>query len=66
MILETSAGRKVFLIEDPGKVAITSGSGGQVEMTCGLQKPPRKIEIGYDPAAANQPGIDGLVRRLAF
>jgi hypothetical protein len=42
MVLETKAGRKVFLIEDPGNVAITSGSGGEIEMTCGLQKPPKK------------------------
>jgi tetratricopeptide (TPR) repeat protein len=65
MIIETATGRKAFLIEDPGKVTITSGSDGPVDMTCGLQKPPKKIDIGYDPAA-NEPGLDGLVRTLAF
>jgi hypothetical protein len=65
MIVETQAGRQAFLIEDPEKVAITSGSNGPVDMTCGLQKPSKKIDIGYDPTA-DQPGIDGLVRTLAF
>ena len=66
MIIETAAGRKVFLIEDPEKVAITSGSEGPVDMTCGLQKAPVTVEIGYDRPPANQARLDGIVRTLAF
>jgi hypothetical protein len=66
MIIETDAGRKTFLIEDPGKVAITSGSDGPVDMTCGAQKTAPKVEIGYDAPRAGQTGIDGIVRTLAF
>jgi tetratricopeptide (TPR) repeat protein len=66
MIVETDAGRKTFLIEDPAKVAITSGSNGPVDMTCGPQKPAAKVEIGYDAPRAGQTGIDGIVRTLAF
>jgi tetratricopeptide (TPR) repeat protein len=66
MIVETSSGRKAFLIEDPGKVAITAGTDGPVDMNCGPQKTPAKVEIGYDPPAKDQPGIEGIVRTLAF
>jgi tetratricopeptide (TPR) repeat protein len=66
MVVETAGGRKVFLIEDPGKVAITAGSQGPVDMTCGPQKPAARVEISYDRPRAGQSGIDGLVRTLAF
>ncbi len=66
MVIETEAGRKVFLIEDAGKVAITSGSNGPVDMACGPQKRPARIEIGFDQPRADQAGIDGVVRTLAF
>ena len=66
MVLETPAGRKVFLIQDPGNVAITAGSAGPADLQCGPQKSPAKIEIGYDPPSPNQSGVDGVVRTLAF
>jgi Tetratricopeptide repeat len=66
MVVATAGGRKTFLIEDPLKVIITGQSDWQVDMTCGAQKNGPKVEVGYDPPAANQPGIDGLVRTLAF
>ena len=66
MILETAAGRKVFLIDDAGNIAITSGSHGPVDMACGPQTKPQNIEVGYDKPAANQPGVDGIVRTIAF
>ena len=66
MIVETDAGRKTFLIEDPAKVAITAGSDGPVDMTCGAQKATPKVEIGYDTPRTGQTGIDGIVRTLAF
>jgi hypothetical protein len=66
MIVQTDGGRKVFLIEDAGKVAITAGSDGPVEMTCGPQKTAVKVEISFDPPRPGQAGIDGVVRTLAF
>ncbi len=66
MILETAAGRKVFLISDPSHVAITAGSSGPVELSCGPQKTPVTVEVGYDRMQAEQAGVDGVVRTLAF
>jgi tetratricopeptide (TPR) repeat protein len=66
MVVETEAGRKAFLIEDAGKVAITAGSDGPVDMTCGPQKSPVRVEISFDPPRPNQTGIQGIVRTLAF
>jgi tetratricopeptide (TPR) repeat protein len=66
MIIETAGGRKVFLIEDPEKVVMTAGSGGPVNMECGPQKTPARIEIGYDPPSANLAGVDGIVKTLVF
>jgi tetratricopeptide (TPR) repeat protein len=66
MVVETAAGRRVFLIEDAGKVAITAGADGPVDMVCGPQKTPVKVEISYDRPSANRVGIDGIVRTLAF
>jgi hypothetical protein len=66
MVVETAAGRRVFLIEDAGKVAITAGADGPVDMVCGPQKTPVKVEISYDRRSANRVAIDGIVRTLAF
>ena len=66
MVLETAAGRKAFLIEDPDKVAITAGASGPVDMNCGAQKSPARVEIGYDPPGPGQTGVEGIVRTLAF
>jgi len=66
MIIETSMGRKVFLIEDPGNVVITAPREGPVDMACGRQKAPAEIEVEYDPPRAGQAGVDGIVKRLVF
>lgn len=66
MVVETTEGRKVFLIEDPAKVIITGESDWQVDMTCGPQKKRAKVEVGYGPPGVNQTGLDGIVRSLAF
>jgi len=66
MIVETPAGKKVFLINDPGKVAILGGSDGPIDMTCGVQKNPRNVEVGYSPLSPSQPGLDGIVKTLTF
>jgi len=66
MIVLTAAGRKVFLIEDSENVAITAPSEGPVEMSCGPQKIPAKVQIGYEQPRPTQTGIDGIVRTLVF
>ncbi len=66
MIVETTEGKKIFVIENPERVVITAGSDGPVDMQCGPQKTPAKVSVGYDPAPANLPGVLGLVRTLAF
>jgi Tfp pilus assembly protein PilF len=65
MTIETAAGKKVFLVDDPTKVAIISGSDGPVDFVCGTQKTPPKVEVGYEKPPANQ-AVDGVVRTLAF
>jgi hypothetical protein len=66
MILETVSGRKVFLIEDPGKIAISAANGGPVELACGEQKTSLRVEVGYDQPPANLAGVNGVVRTLVF
>jgi tetratricopeptide (TPR) repeat protein len=58
---------KIFVIPDPTKVDVRSGSGAAVEMTCGPQHPPRALSLDYQelPAAAAM-GAAGLVRSLEF
>ena len=36
-----------FLINDPGKVVILGAKQTQVQLSCGPQKPPRKVKIDY-------------------
>jgi tetratricopeptide (TPR) repeat protein len=66
MIVETATGRRAFLLEVPSKVVILAGSNGPVDMTCGRQKTTANVTVEYDPPSANQTGIDGIVRTLAF
>ena len=37
-----------FVILDPSKVALI-GQGGQVTLSCGVQRPPRKVEVEFQP-----------------
>jgi tetratricopeptide (TPR) repeat protein len=57
IILETSEGKKTFLIDAPNDV-----TGDTVELTCGPQAKKQAIRIYFIPS--QQPGIDGLVRRI--
>jgi Flp pilus assembly protein TadD len=66
MVVETPEGRRTFLIEDPNKIEITAGSVGPVDMTCGPQKNPANVEVGFERPPAKTPGIDGVLKRLAF
>ena len=53
VVVETSDGQKVFLIDDPDQVL------GSPELSCG---PQNKDRVRVDYILANQAGLDGLVR----
>jgi hypothetical protein len=56
---------KIFVIPDPTKVSIRSGSGEAVELQCGVQSPARALRLEYQ-AMPSVPGVTGLVRTLEF
>lgn len=66
MIIETAEGRRAFIIEDPTKVAITAGSEGPIDMTCGPQKQRVKVTLEFAVAPPSLAGVTGIVRTLAF
>jgi hypothetical protein len=56
-ILHVQSGRSVIklLVADPSTVAI--GGGGERSLTCGVQKPARKVEVEFEPE-----GIKKVIR----
>jgi Tfp pilus assembly protein PilF len=64
MVIEVNGAREVYLIEDPGKITITTGGRGTVDLACGPQKQPVTVKVEYRPSG--QPGIKGVIRTLAF
>jgi len=56
---------QIFLIPDPTKIVISSGSGEAVSLQCGEQKPARTLHIEYQ-AVSPASGATGLVRTLEF
>lgn len=64
IVLRTSEGQKVFVIEDPNKIVVAGKPGGKTDLECGAQKPVA-LKVEYDPAKA-APGTDGAVRTLYF
>jgi tetratricopeptide (TPR) repeat protein len=56
---------KIFVIPDPTKVSIRSGSGEAVELQCGAQSPARALRLEYQ-VMPSVPGVTGLVRTLEF
>ena len=64
MVIEVDGAKQVFLIEDPGKIAIKTGGRGTVDLECGRQKEPAMVRVEYAPSG--QAGIKGVVKTLAF
>jgi hypothetical protein len=64
VVVDTSQGKKAFLIPDPKQVAIVGRAGGKAELSCGPQAP-TQVKIDYTPAA---PGaeVDGILKVLYF
>ena len=64
IILKTTSGNKIFVIEDPSKIVVQGKDGGKADLSCGDQQPvPLRVE--YDPAQPGS-GTDGSVRILYF
>jgi len=63
IVVQTSQGKKTFLIEDPNKIAVAGHGTGKLELNCGAQKP-AAVKIEYSPAT--QTGVDGLLKGIYF
>jgi len=56
---------RIFVIPDPRAVTIHGGNGEAIDLQCGLQRPPRRVRIEYQPLPM-QTDVAGLVRSLEF
>jgi hypothetical protein len=66
LLVRVGASTQIFLIPDPAKVVIHSGTGKAVEMQCGEQKPPRPIRIEYEAPPDGETGAIGRAVSLEF
>jgi tetratricopeptide (TPR) repeat protein len=65
VVLKTSSGNKVFVIEDPKKILVVNKDAAiTTDLNCGEQKPVG-LRVEYEPAQAGA-GVDGAVRALYF
>jgi tetratricopeptide (TPR) repeat protein len=71
LVLETTSGKKVFLVEDPSNVRVAGRSTETIDLSCGPQKP-AGVRIDYDrpasgrPDIASRPDMEGVVRLIHF
>jgi hypothetical protein len=63
VVLETSAGKKTFVIEDPKKIVATGRTDSAAKLSCGPQKPVQ-IRVDYNPPSTDN--SDGTVRTIHF
>lgn len=53
LLVRDTAGKTVWLrIADPSSVVVFGAAGGQAELKCGPQKPPRRVKIEFAPPDA--------------
>jgi predicted Zn-dependent protease len=64
VVVDTSQGRKGFLISDPNQVVIVGRAGGKVDLNCGPQTPVH-VKIEYAPSTAGT-DADGILKILYF
>jgi tetratricopeptide (TPR) repeat protein len=64
VVVDTSQGRKGFLIPDPNQVVIVGRAGGKVDLNCGPQTPVH-VKIEYAPSTAGT-DADGILKILYF
>ncbi|MBI4890182.1 MAG: hypothetical protein HY821_06115 [Acidobacteria bacterium] len=61
--LRDAAGKPaVFVVADPGKVAVFNQEQAQVQLSCRPQRPPRRVKIEY----VAKPGAPGEVATIEF
>jgi tetratricopeptide (TPR) repeat protein len=65
IVMETAAGKKVLLIDNPSNLTVNGDSGQTMELACGQQKRV-KIRVEYDSASVAARGSDGLARVIHF
>lgn len=63
LVVETSGGKKTFVIEDPNKITITGRETGTAELSCGPQK---RAPIRVDYKAPPSANSDGIVLAIHF
>jgi tetratricopeptide (TPR) repeat protein len=57
LVVRDAAGKAVTLeIADPGKVVVLGAGGQQAQLSCGVQKPARRVKVEYTAAAAGKAG----------
>jgi tetratricopeptide (TPR) repeat protein len=64
--VESRTGAVALAIRDPQAVRIEDSTGGSVDMTCGPQRPPRRVRLGYAVGADPKLGTMGDVKTLRF
>jgi hypothetical protein len=62
MVLDTPAGKKTLVIEDPKKIVATGPEDG-AKLSCGPQKPV-PIRVDYNPSSTGD--SDGTLRTIHF
>jgi hypothetical protein len=65
IVLETSDGKKLLLIEDPTKLLINGSGAETMDLNCGVQKS-IQVRIEYDPAGAGHGDVNGVARVIHF
>jgi tetratricopeptide (TPR) repeat protein len=63
VVLDTSSGKKTFVIQDPKRITITGRENGTAELYCGPQKPV-PMRVDFKPAANGE--SDGIVLTIHF
>ncbi|MBZ5676807.1 MAG: tetratricopeptide repeat protein [Acidobacteriia bacterium] len=64
VIVDTSKGKKGFLIPDPNQVVIVGRAGGKVDLNCGPQTPAH-VKVEYEPSTTAS-DADGILKVLFF
>jgi len=65
VVLDTTQGKKSFLIPDPRQVVVVGRAGGKVDLNCGPQDRPEHVKLEYGPSAAGT-DADGILKILYF
>jgi hypothetical protein len=65
LVVRTGEGKQVkLLVRDPKSVVVLSG--GELSLSCGVQRPPRAVSIEYQPAVNAKLGTAGDVVAVSY